>query len=92
MAKPFKKRVNNWKRLKSTKALLETFRQDPSYDGMQPFIIKRGREKGSKLDSSDLSHPTLGGGTWAHPDIAIQFAQWCSPGFALWFHPYNLIL
>jgi hypothetical protein len=24
-----------------------------------------------------------GGGTWAHPDIAIQFAQWCSPTFAL---------
>lgn len=20
----------------------------------------------------------------AHPDIAIQFAQWCSPKFALW--------
>ncbi|MGB3766559.1 MAG: KilA-N domain-containing protein, partial [Phormidesmis sp.] len=24
-----------------------------------------------------------GGGTWAHPDIALQFAQWCSPVFAL---------
>lgn len=23
-------------------------------------------------------------GTWAHPHIAIQFAQWCSPKFALW--------
>ena len=25
-----------------------------------------------------------GGSTWAHPQIAIQFAQWCSPAFALW--------
>ena len=23
------------------------------------------------------------GGTWAHPHIAIQFAQWCSAAFAL---------
>lgn len=46
--------------------------------------MKRGREKGSSLDTSDLRYPTLGGGTFAHPDIAIQFAQWCSPAFALW--------
>ena len=24
------------------------------------------------------------GGTFAHPDIAIAFAQWCSPAFRLW--------
>lgn len=23
-------------------------------------------------------------GTWVHPDVAIQFAQWYSPAFALW--------
>lgn len=84
IAKPFGKRVDNWIRLKSTQNLFEAFKQDPSYNGAEPITVKRGREKGSSLVPSDLREPTLGGGTWAHPDIAIQFAQWCSPGFALW--------
>lgn len=27
--------------------------------------------------------PETGGGTWLHPDLAIQLAQWCSPAFAI---------
>ena len=68
IAKPFGKRVDNWMRLKSTTSLLSEFSEDPSYGGAPAFRSKEGR----------------GGGTWVHPDIAIQFAQWCSPGFALW--------
>jgi KilA-N domain len=68
IAKPFGKRVDNWMRLKSTTSLMREFEQDPSYNGVSGVITKEGR----------------GGGTYVHPDIAIQFAQWCSPGFALW--------
>ena len=68
IAKPFGKRVDNWIRLQSTTSLLREFSQDPCYNGNPPIKTKEGR----------------GGGTFAHPDIAIQFAQWCSPGFALW--------
>lgn len=68
IAKTFGKRVDNWMRLKSTTSLLREFEQDSSYNGNPPVFSKEGRT----------------GGTWAHPDIAIQFAQWCSPGFALW--------
>lgn len=68
IAKPFGKRVDNWMRLQSTTSLLREFSQDPCYNGNPPIKTKEGR----------------GGGTFAHPDIAIQFAQWCSPGFALW--------
>lgn len=68
IAKPFGKRVDNWMRLKSTTSLLREFEQDPCYNGNPGILTKEGR----------------GGGTFAHPDIAIQFAQWCSPGFALW--------
>ena len=30
-------------------------------------------------------HSTSGryGGSWIHPDLAIQLAQWCSPSFAI---------
>jgi hypothetical protein len=27
--------------------------------------------------------PDAGGGTWIHPDLAIQLAQWCNPAFAI---------
>ena len=27
--------------------------------------------------------PSTGGGSWLHPDLAIQEAQWCSPAFAI---------
>jgi KilA-N domain len=27
--------------------------------------------------------PSNGGGTWLHPDLAIQLAQWCNPCFAI---------
>jgi hypothetical protein len=77
IAKPFGKRVNNWMRLKSTQALFEAFRQDPSYNGAEPFCDR-------ELRSESTGKFVSGGGIFAHPDIAIQFAQWCSPAFALW--------
>lgn len=48
--------------------ILSEFSQDPCYNGNPPVIAKEGR----------------GGGTFAHPDIAIAFAQWCNPKFQLW--------
>ena len=61
------KRIDNWKRLKETTSFLREFSSSPEYQGIQPLIEFEGRN----------------GGTWAHPDIAIQFAQWCSSAFAL---------
>lgn len=72
MASAAGKRVDNWLANKSTQDLLAEF------EGQQ-----------NKLPGIPGSLPALvtiegkGGGTWAHPDIAIQFAQWCSPAFAL---------
>ena len=67
MAKATDKRIDNWMRLKETTSLLREFDEDLTYSGSQALLTIEGRT----------------GGTWAHPDIAIQFAQWCSPGFAL---------
>lgn len=86
IAKPFGKRIDNWTRLKTTQELFDEFRREPCYSGKEPIIAIVGRN----LAPSDLSKLKNMGvkearqGTWAHPDIAIQFAQWCSPGFALW--------
>lgn len=67
MAKATGKRIDNWMRLQETTSLLREFGEDPIYKGSEPLVTVEGRA----------------GGTWAHPDIALQFAQWCSPGFAL---------
>jgi KilA-N domain len=32
---------------------------------------------------SKRGSPQTGGGTWLHPDLAIQLAQWCNTPFAL---------
>ena len=89
MADATGKRVDNWVRLKSTKDLITEFDRSPVYGGAPALKAKRGR---GLLNTSDLSDLTLADimsgnippGTWAHPDIAIQFAQWASPAFALW--------
>lgn len=36
-----------------------------------------------KLVISRRGSPASGGGTWVHPDLAVQLAQWCSPRFAI---------
>lgn len=80
------KRLDNWMRLQNTKELLEAFKEDRSYNGEQPFKIVKGNFS-SKSDTSDLRyHPKSlpQQGTWAHPDIAIEFARWCNPRFGLW--------
>lgn len=83
IAKPFGKRLDNWMRLKSTKELFEAFSVDRSYNGAKAFYTVKGG-KTATSDPRDRPEILAEQGTFAHPDIAIQFAQWCSPSFALW--------
>lgn len=71
MAKPFgdSKRAKNWLTLNSTKEFLD--------------ILSKGRN----LPLTDLVQVTKGGtnpGTWFHEDVALEFARWLSPHFAIW--------
>jgi hypothetical protein len=88
LAATFGKRIDNWTRLQGTRDLLEAFAEDPAYRGLEPIkVIKGGDTTRTQTDPSDLrdrSESAVQQGTWAHPDIAIQFAQWCSPKFSLW--------
>lgn len=77
MAKATGKRVNNWMRLKTTKELIKAFEEEAVYGGAKPFYDR-------ELRSESTGQFVEGGGIFAHPDIAIQFAQWCNPRFALW--------
>jgi len=71
MAKPFgdSKRAKNWLVLNQTSEFLD--------------VLSKGRN----LPLVDLVQVTKGGsnpGTWMHEDVAIEFARWLSPQFAIW--------
>lgn len=46
-------------------------------------VHTRVTEHFSELVISKLGSLQTGGGTWLHPDLAIQLAQWCNDPFAI---------
>lgn len=70
MAKVFNKRPNDWMRLDYTKEFLNTLSAD------------------TQIPVSALIQTVRGGnceqGTWMHEDVALEFARWLSPAFAIW--------
>jgi hypothetical protein len=64
------KRIDKWKENKESKNLISVFKSIPQNRGIEPLMII----KGGNLKVQ---------GTYAHPDIAVQIAQWVSPIFAL---------
>lgn len=71
------KQFHDWYRLKSTNEYLTTFSSvtgiplSDDTNGSSLLIVLQGLEHGDNQ------------GTWAHPKIAIRFAQWCSVEFAI---------
>ena len=69
MAKKFDKRPVDWLQNAQTEAFLEEL------------------SKVRKSTLADLVRVTKGGnssGTWMHEDVALEFARWLSPAFAIW--------
>jgi phage antirepressor YoqD-like protein len=69
MAKPFGKNASHWLRNKSTEAFIKE------------LSALRNRKP------TELVQVTNGGnnfGCWMHKDVAIEFARWLSPAFAIW--------
>lgn len=72
MAKPFGKRPNDWLNLQSTKEFREA------------LAITRENGNSDYQVVTCSGAPEYGGGTWLHEDLAIEFARWLSPAFAIW--------
>jgi phage antirepressor YoqD-like protein len=69
MAKPFSKQPIDWLKTNQSKEYIETF------------------SKLKIISLADLVQVTKGGnnsGTWMHEDVAMEFARWLSPAFAIW--------
>lgn len=75
MAKKFGKQASDWLRLASTKEFLEE-------------MSKTGNPRlAENQQVTELVKVTHGGndrGTWMHEDVALEFARWLSPKFAIW--------
>lgn len=70
MAKPFGKLVGDWLRLKATTEFTEAL----SADMHIPISALIQVVKGGNSEQ----------GTWLHEDVALEFARWLSPSFAIW--------
>lgn len=78
MARPFNKRPIDWIRLGTTQEFLTTLREvrNPHITPEESagLIIT---ERGNFSDGREQ-------GTWMHEDVALEFARWLSPTFAIW--------
>lgn len=74
MAKKFGKKTHDWMRLPSTIEFINelTEARKSLFVDTQLVITKKG--------GVDLTHQ----GTWFHEDVALEFARWLSPKFAIW--------
>ncbi len=75
MAKPFDKRPNDYIRLDRTKELIEAISHGAGIPAAVEF-----------RENSHLVRVVNGdnGATWLHRDLALDFARWLSPVFAIW--------
>lgn len=70
MAKSFDKRPAKWLELPSTKKFLAA--------------LTAIRKSDTALIQTNSGGINGGGGTWMHEDVALEFARWLSPAFAIW--------
>ena len=72
LCKAVGKSVGHWLRLKETKDLVKKLEKSDIHIPISALIeiYKGGNDKYNQ-------------GTWIHPDLGIQLAQWCSSNFAL---------
>lgn len=70
MAAAFDKRPGKWLELPSTREFIDT--------------LSSIRKSDTSLVTTVMGSPLSGGGTWMHEDVALEFARWLSPSFAIW--------
>ena len=71
MCRAFGKRPAKWLELQSTIDFIDTISSVRNVDTSDLVVAKFGS-------------PQNGGGTWMHEDVALEFARWLSPEFAIW--------
>lgn len=71
MAKPFGKRPAKWLELPSTKRFIDS-------------LTTIRKSDSDEFETVRTVNGGLNPGTWLHEDVALEFARWLSPTFAIW--------
>ena len=71
MTKASGKKVNDYLRLDTTKAFIQELSLETGIPASKIIQVKKGR--GDRVEQ----------GTWGHPQVATNCAQWCSAKFAV---------
>jgi len=79
MAKPFGKRVAKFLELPSTISFRAALNGIQKSDTVDNQVITRSGGTGG------------GGGTWMCEDLALEFARWLSPEFAIWCNEFQFL-
>lgn len=72
MAKPFGKVPKDWLRTAPSKEFVEQLASVRHICPSQLVVVNKGNST------------TFKQGTWLHEDVALEFARWLSPAFAIW--------
>ncbi len=78
MARPFDKRPTDWMRLPSTLGFLSALRE------VRFPHLTQGESSGLIITERGNFSDGREQGTWMHEDVALEFARWLSPEFAIW--------
>lgn len=92
MAKPFGKLPKDWLKTAPTKRFLEALEEHliqkrDSQKDYNPFQNDENDDSDLNFFKMELVKVQHGGayqGTWFHEDVALEFARWLSPAFAIW--------
>jgi hypothetical protein len=71
IAKQFNKQPRDYLKTEQTKNYINSIKRIFLIDENQLVIVKKGSAENGR-------------GTWLHPKLAIDFARWLSPDFAVW--------
>lgn len=81
MAKPFGKKPIDWLRQQSTNEFLETLFKVRNTEGkVSPTHFENQNYYGFVVTERGGANPC----SWFHEDVAIEFARWLAPAFAIW--------
>lgn len=90
MCVAYGKKIDAWLRTQDTLELFQALADVTEFNYSDLSNLDAARLSASKyakifpgLILSKGGSPEFGGGSWLHPDLAIQLAQWCSKPFAL---------
>lgn len=72
MAKPFGKATKDWLKSQAAKEFISALSAERRILPSQLVIVRKGNSGAFEQ------------GTWMHEDVAIEFARWLSPKFAIW--------